>query len=208
MKIIEMIHNATDRRTFICEHKYTDSIHVTMHDVNALAGRVDPLEAKFMKAVSELPLVNNVYMGKREITVEIQRGFEHSEDDWAIIRHGVLKEIADFFGVTSLALEYSVQDRTTKAMNKREEEEYEPQHRQVITLFGLQKLLQTVTISHNFRTHHETWRKALEIALWNANAGIPNVDNMEADVDFWEHEIEAFDKAMKELLALNLPEDN
>lgn len=213
IQIIEQIHNQTEKRTFVCDQKYTEETHISMFDlrVQISSRNLEVSETKLMRAIYDLPLVHEVTLGRRELTVEIQRGFELDEDNWGIIREGVLNKIADYFGITYRGINYTLQNRTTAAWAKLEEEKIDPSIRQVMTIFGLHDQLKKFVISHDFRTHKDAWRKAIEIALANANAGMPTSNNddginTDADIAYWEHELAVFDAAFNDLLALNLPE--
>ncbi|WEM34493.1 hypothetical protein [Xanthomonas phage X1] len=53
----------------------------------------------------------------------------------------------------------------------------------------------TTTIHHNFVTHKDVWRKAIELAIENS----PPRDYDQDDAGFWRHELKAFDEAYAQL---------
>jgi hypothetical protein len=166
--------------------------------------------------IVSLPLVNEAGISKHEISITIEDGFENFEKDWEIIENAALKGLFEYleedfetFDKNAILIDDRRSNKVPSYYNEFESEDLADY---TVNITALKRFVDKITIPHDFRSHKEAWRNAIVIAKENAErlrseAGDPTFATDDANVLYWQHELEVFDAAFTALAKLGLPED-
>lgn len=175
MRVIETIHGENTRK-YSCDTILAKDFISSIYSFNADS----PLHLKnFFEELSNIPLVEHVYIYKYVIEIKAVDAFSPESYTWDCIQSGVSNAIKRWFSAKV--------EMTLAPIEKEEKEE-------------------TFAIPHDFKTHREAWRDALVKAKEADKAKANNCAEHDDNEHYWEHELKAFDKAFDALEALNLPE--
>lgn len=203
MRIIIIRHPNTQVRAIVCDQVITDKFVSDYEPIEGNKGLV-----RLQQACKSFPLVERISISKHEVSVTIADGFQDSEQDWEGIETYVITLLHTYFGLDICKFNMDsikIDDRRAKYL-RHSDPDFESGNIQdyEVNITALKRFVDGITIPHDFKTHRVSWRKGLETAL--AYVKTVHVDNSDANILYWEHELKAFDQAFDRLLALNLPE--
>jgi hypothetical protein len=194
MRIIETIHPALQYRTFTCDKVISN---VRISDLSSFYGEKPTEEAqKLYNQLKDIPLLEkDISVDKYSISVKIEEAFENNEQDWKNVRGAVFYCLANFFKVDLSEIEaaHTIKDDREKYS--------EP----TVDIQAIYNIVSKVKIPHDFETHRAAWRGAIQDKVnILSDQTYPDPDGQ---LLYWQNELEKFDKAFDDLLALKLPTD-